>query len=195
MKKVLLPLLVSVGVMGVASATPVTCSILMGPNSSTVFLSSTCSVTPDPGFFINSLTLTGTDDYTGYMGGSPTVNFNSVTLNQSSAVFSGAVYCAVTTSGSNSQPCAITVLPANTVTGLNLSAYSIGISGATNVVSGGAVAGASIVLDLDFGETRNPISTVAEPATLGSVGGVLIGLAVWYRRRVDRFRPSHESRR
>ncbi len=93
MKKLFLISLFLIAVAGLASATPVTCAVLMVPNT-TGNTGSTCSVTPDPGFFISSLTLTGMDDYTGLQTstgpGVPIITYGA-TLTQSSNVF-GATY-------------------------------------------------------------------------------------------------------
>ena len=182
MKKLLLVSLFWIGLAGAANAAPVICSVLMLPNT-TGNTGSTCMVNADPGFFISSLTLTGTDDYTGYQtgtGSNPTVSF-AASLNQSTSVFTGVTYCNVTTNMGNSVPCAITVLPASTVTGLNLSTYSVNLFNAMNTVSGGTVTGDSIVLDLNFGETMIPTNT-PEPSSLLMLSSGFLGLGFMKRK-------------
>ena len=184
MKKLLLVSLLWVGLAGVAHATVVDCSVLMAANTSGS-TGSTCTVAPDPGFFISTLTLTGTDDYTGYLSGNPVVSFGA-TLSQSSTLFS-ALFCNVTTiTFSNSQPCSITVLPANTVTGLDLATYSVQLTNASNTVAGGSVVGGSIELFLNFGETESPVDgTVPEPSSLLMLSSGLLGLG-FIKRKVLR---------
>jgi hypothetical protein len=178
MKKLVLISLFLVGIVGLVNATPITCAVLMTGNTSG-YTGSTCTVNPDPGFFISSLTLTGTDDYTGLQSGSPVVTYSG-TLNQSSTVFTGLTFCAVDTGTTGSIPCSDGVLPANTVSGLDLSTYSVNLTSAGNVVAGGVVTGASIVLDLNYGETLN---RTPEPATLGLTSAALLGLALLARRK------------
>ncbi len=186
-KKILVLSILLVALAGLASATPVQCGILMQANSSTTVFSSVCTVDPDPGFFISSLTLTGTDDYAGDLFGNPIVSY-AATFSQSDPVFTTPVFCAVTTSLSHSQPCDVTILPSSTVTGLDLSTYTIGLINGSNTVTGGGVIGAAIILALDFGET--PIADgkagdtgAPEPATLGLMGGALLALGLLARRR------------
>jgi hypothetical protein len=159
------------------------CSVLMSPGD-TNDSGSTCTVTPDSGFFIDSLTITITDDYTGYLSGNPTVNYSG-TLTQSAAVFGAPVFCAVTTAGSpsSSVPCTAGITPANTVSGLNLSFYSIQLTGTGNVVTGGAVTGASEVLTISATESPIITSGTPEPATFGLMGAALVGLGFFARKR------------
>jgi hypothetical protein len=180
LKKLLLISLALIAFASLASATPVMCAVLMFPNTSGTN-GSVCSITPDAGFFISSLTLTGTDDYTGLQSGNPVVTY-AATLTQSSPVF-GATYCNVTTGTTGSNPCAISVTPSSTVTSLNLSTYSLQLTNATNTVTGGAITGASIVLALNYGETMIPVTGSPEPATLGLMGGALLGLGFLARRK------------
>jgi len=180
-KKLILISLFLIGLAGLAGAAPIFCSVLMGSNTSGNS-SSTCAITPDPGFFISSLTLTATDDYTGLQSGSPVVTYGA-TINESAAVFTGITFCTVTTGGSGSVPCSDTILPANTVTGLNLSNFSLNLINATNSVTGGSVTGASIVLTLDYAETQ---ITTPEPATLGITSVFLIGLGLFGWRKKQR---------
>jgi hypothetical protein len=182
MKKLVLTALLLIGIAQLASASPIDCSILMSPNSSVTLLTSTCTVNPDPGFFISTLTLTAADDYTGLQSGSPVVNYDA-TLNQTATVFTILDYCDVTTGISGSIPCNSTVQPSNTVTGLDLPTYSIHLIDGSNTVTGGTVTGASIVLTLNYGETQIPLGTVPEPVTVGWMSGALLGIGLLARRK------------
>src|SRR5271168_4450679 len=98
MKKVLLMLAAVAMMAGVASASIVyssPCAVLMASNS-TGSTSSTCSATPDAGEQLTSITITITDDYTGWQSGNPVVSYSG-TLTQSSAVFSAPTFCNVAT--------------------------------------------------------------------------------------------------
>jgi hypothetical protein len=175
MKKTLALSLSLVALASLASAAPVMCGILMKGDSSTTVTSSSCSVNPDPGFFISALTLTATDDYTGLLLGSPVVSY-AATLVQSDAVFTGALFCDVGTGIFGSQPCSVIILPASTVTSLNLSTFTVGLINGSNTVTNGNVIGASIILALDFVERPLPAAGIPEPTTLGLMGGALLGL-------------------
>jgi hypothetical protein len=182
MKKILVVSLFLVALAGFVGATPVMCDVVMQPNSSNIVLSSSCTVNPDPGFYISSLTLTGYDSFT---GGSalPIVNYTG-TLSQSSPVFSIPTFCQVTSdAGSNSVNCNFTVLPANTVSGLHLATYTVGISAASNTEVQGTISAASINLILNYGETLIPLTGTPEPATFGLLGGALLGLGFLARRK------------
>ncbi len=176
MKQVILISLFLVAIAGLASATPVFCSVLMNSDTSGS-TGSTCTVVPDPGFYISTLTLTGTDDYTGLELGDPVVSYSG-SLSQTTAVFSTPVFCDVNTGLTASDPCAITVIPSSTVSGLDLSTYSVHLIDAGNSVAGGTVVGASIVLTLNYGETMIPLRDTPEPTTIGLAGGALLGLGV-----------------
>jgi PEP-CTERM motif len=182
MKKILALFLFLVALASLAGASPVLCGILMKGDSSTTLFNTTCTVNPDPGFFISSLTLTATDDYTGDLFGSPDVSF-SATLIQSAAVFTGAIFCDVTTGLFGSDPCSSPILPSSTVSSLNLSTFTVGLINGSNSVTSGQVIGASIVLALDFGETQIPAPDVPEPTTLGLMGGALLGLGFLLARK------------
>ena len=183
MKKILLLSLFLVAIAGLVGATPISCGVLMTPNSATILLSSSCTVNPDPGFFISTLTLTAKDDWTGGAPGTnPTVNYTGI-LSQSTLVYTAPTFCVVTSTGSNSNPCSVGINPASTITGLNLSTYTVSLSSASNSVSGGSISGASIQLFLDYGETMIPVSGTPEPTTLGLMGGALIGLGFLARRK------------
>ncbi len=176
MKKILGLSLFLIALASWSSAAPVVCGILMRGDSSNTVASSTCSVTPDPGFFISSLTLLASDDYTGLLIGSPVVSYEA-TLIQSDTVFTGAIFCDVGTGIFGSQPCAATILPSTTVTSLDLSSFTVGLINGSNTVVNGAVIGASIVLALDFNETPLLGTSISEPTTLGLTGGALLGLS------------------
>jgi hypothetical protein len=183
MKKLLLIGIFWAATAGLASATSVTCGVLMTPNT-TGSTGESCTINADPGFFISSLTLTATDDYTGLQSGSPTVSYQA-DLTQSTTVFTGATFCNVTSGGSGSIPCAVTILPANTVTGLDLASYTIQLTDAGNTVTGGVITGASIVLNTNFGETLSPVSPTPEPNTLSLMGIGLLGLGFVARKRIS----------
>jgi hypothetical protein len=155
------------------------CSVLMDPNTSGIS-GTTCSATPDAGFFLDSLTLTITDDYTGWQSGSPVVSYSG-TLTQSFAVFTAPIFCNVTTTANSSNPCAVTITPANTVSGLNLSSFTITLTNAGNTVAGGAITGASEVMTLSA--TESAITGAPEPATFGIMGAALVGLGFLARKR------------
>lgn len=179
MKKIILLSLASFAIASVVTATPV-CQALMNPNTSGNS-TTLCSVTADPGQFITSLTLTGTDDYTGATG-TPTVSFTG-TFVQSSPVFT-ITLCNVVSGGSGSIPCAIGVTPASpvNVSGLGITSYTADIIGITNTVAGGSVIGDSIGLTLAF--TEAPLTTTTpEPATLGLTGMALLGVGFLARRK------------
>ncbi|MGD0302996.1 MAG: hypothetical protein ABSE86_38495 [Bryobacteraceae bacterium] len=182
MKKLVFTALFLTGIAQLANASPIDCSILMSPNSSVILLTNTCTINPDPGFFISSLTLTAADDYTGLQSGSPVVSYDA-TLDQSAPVFTSIEYCDVTSGVSGSIPCNSPVFPANTVTGLDLSTYSIHLIDGSNIVTGGTVTGTSIVLTLNYGETLIPPGTVPEPVTIGLMSGFLLILGVLARRK------------
>lgn len=155
------------------------CSVLMFPDT-TGNTGSICTATPDPGFVIDSLTLTITDDYTGFQSGSPVVSYSG-TLTESSAIF-GVIFCNVTTGGSGSVPCSATITPSATATGLSLGGFTIQLTNAGNTVAGGVVTGASEVMTLSGTET--PITTgTPEPATFGMMGAALVGLGFFARKR------------
>jgi hypothetical protein len=182
LKKLLLISLALVAIAGLAGATPVSCGVVMAPHSSLIVLSSSCTVTADPGFFISSLTLTGADSFTGGSG-LPIVNFTG-TLSDSNGIFSIPSFCPVSSdASSNSINCSLTESPSFTVSGLNLSSETISISAASNTEIQGSVSAASISLLLDFGQTQIPTGSAPEPATLGLMGSALVGLGLLVRRK------------
>jgi hypothetical protein len=181
-KKLFLTVFFLIGIAQLASATPVMCDVVMAPNSSLIVLSNSCTVDPDPGFFISSLTLTGFDSFTGGVA-SPIVNFTGG-ISQSTSVFSIPAFCQVTSdAGNNSIDCPLSVLPSSTFTGLDLSTYTVSIASASNTEVQGTIAAASITLDLDYGETKIPASTTPEPSTIGLVSAGLLGLGMLARRK------------
>jgi hypothetical protein len=187
MKKLLLTSLFLIATAGLASATPVICDVVMQPDSSNIVLSSSCTINPDPGFYISSLTLTGFDSFTGGIG-LPIVDFTGA-LSQSDNVFNIPSFCQVTSDpGDNSINCNFTVLPSNTVTGLDLSTYTVDISSASNTEVQGSIAAASITLIMDYAETFSPATSggVPEPYTIGLMSGGLLGLAILARRKKAR---------
>ena len=184
MKKLLLIGIFWAATAGLASATDVPCAVLMTPNT-TGNTGSSCTVNADPGFYISSLTLTGTDDYTGDQSGDPFVDYGA-TLTQSSDVYDPPTFCVVVTSGGHSVPCAFAIPPASTVTGLDLASYTVQLIDAGNTVTGGTITGASIVLELNWGETQIPVSPTPEPGTLSLMGSGLLGLGFLARKRLSR---------
>lgn len=181
MKNLFVIALLCIGFAGVANATPISCAVLMYSNTSGN-TGTTCTVNPDPGFFISALTLTGTDDYTGLEAGNPVVSF-SATLVQTVTLFS-ETYCNVSTGPTASIPCSIVTLPAATVAGLDLTSFSVYLSNASNTVSGGSVVGSSIVLHLGFGETQDPVPPppAPEPSSLLMLSSGLLGLGFLKRK-------------
>jgi hypothetical protein len=185
MKKILFLSLLLIGLAAVASATPVTCSVLMAPNT-TGASTTMCTVTAPTGFYISALTLTGSDDYTGYQSGNPTASFSG-TLSLTpgfTTPLSSLTFCNVVTSGTNSVPCAILPNPdpaSNTNT--TITTFSLQLINAGNAVSGGVVTGDSIVLNLDWAVTEIPSTGVPEPSTLGLTGSALLGLSFLIRKR------------
>src|ERR1700733_13973007 len=104
MKQLLLLAIVLTCFAGLASAsiTFTNCSVLE-PENSGPFNSGVCQATADPGFFISSITMTITSDYTGYQNGSPTVTDTyGYVLNTPG--FGGIPNGVVTTTGTNSNP-------------------------------------------------------------------------------------------
>ena len=157
------------------------CAVLMFPNT-TGNTGSTCSATADPGDYLTSVTITITDDYTGWQSGTPVVSY-SATLLESTGLYSGATFCNVTTSGSNSSvPCAVTILPSATIANSlqSLTAFTIQLTNAGNSVSGGAVTGASEVMTITATEAA---ITLPEPATFSLMGAALVGLGFLARKR------------
>jgi len=185
LKKLLLISLALVAIAGVAGATPVPCGVVILPNSSTILSSTACTVNPDPGFFISSLTLTGYDSFAGGSG-LPVVDFIG-TLNDSAGVFTIPNFCPVSSDiNGNSINCFFTVQPSNTVSGLDLSTETISIGAASDTVTGGPISVATINLSLDYGETQipsGPPSSTPEPATLGLMGSALVGMGLLVRKK------------
>jgi hypothetical protein len=184
MKKLVLTSLFLVAFAGLASASLISpCAVLMLPNSSGN-TGSTCSATPDAGDVITSVTVTITDDYTGYQSGSPVVSYSG-SLSQSTNVLpTGALtLCSVSTNLTpappSSAPCTNT--PLVSATNLTLSGYTVNLTGAGNTLAGGVVTGASEVMTLSY--TEAPSTGTPEPATISLIGGALLGLGFLGRKR------------
>jgi hypothetical protein len=137
MKKLLWLSLTLVAFTALASASPVNCGNLFNGNKNTNIFSAgqfvlggACSIDAGAGNYITALTLTGTDDYTGYSSGNPTVNF-TVLLTEVGGSFFNATesYCPVITTGTNSTPCNTTPNP-NTQLNANtaMQTYSFSVS-------------------------------------------------------------------
>jgi len=158
----------------------------MSPNTSGNS-TSLCTVTAASGFYISALTLTGTDDYTGFGSGSPSVTFagNVSQTGGLTTPFTDPTFCTVVTSGTNSTPCGFTTNPTTTVLNSNqaITTYSLQLINVSNTVSGGVITGDSIVLNLDYAVTALPSGGVPEPATLGLMGGALLGLGFFARKK------------
>jgi hypothetical protein len=185
MKKTLLMLSSFAMTAGLASASisyTSPCSVLMNPNDVSD-TGTTCTATPDPGFFLDSITITITDDYTGWQSGTPTVSYSG-TLTQSDPVFTDPTFCDVTTNGTNNSiSCLVTINPSGTVGGLNIpGTYTIQLTNTGNVVTGGTVTGASEVLTISATESPITEGGVPEPATFGLMGAALVGLGFLARK-------------
>ena len=186
MKRLLFISLFLIGIAGLASATPVQCSILMSPGQ-TGASTSVCTVTAPGGSYISALTLTGTDDYTGYGSGTPTVSFVG-NVSQTAGLdtpFTDPTFCDVVTVGTSHSNCSFITNPTTTVTNTNqsITTYSLQLINVGNTVLGGVVAGDSIVLNLDYATSTIPAGSVPEPATLGLMGSALMGLGLLARRK------------
>lgn len=182
MKKVLLLASLMTAAAGLAGAS--TCAVLMNPNT-TGNSSNTCSVTADSGYYLTSLTLTITDDYTGYQSGSPTVSYTGTLSNTSE--FTGVTFCNVGTTAQNSTPCLDTIAPSSTISGLTntgFTSFSIGINNAGNSVSGGSVTGASEVAQLTYTEGLIPVSSAPEPGSMMLLGSGLLAAGLIGRKKL-----------
>jgi hypothetical protein len=161
-------------------ATP--CSAFEAPNSGPT-LGTNCSATADAGFFINSVTITITSGYTSYVSGSPTVT-DSYTFGTDTAGFAGAFGAipngVVTTTGTSANP----VENYNETVFGNFGSSVTESFFLSNAVAGGVVGGAYGVMTISATESA---IVAPEPATLGLVGGALLGLGFLSRRK--RFGP------
>ena len=102
MKRLVLLSLVLIGFAAVTAATPVQCSVLLTPNEAGA--STDPSVAAPIGFYISSLTLSGTDEFAGYRNNNPIVSFGGMlSLSTVLATPLGApTFCDVVTSGVSS---------------------------------------------------------------------------------------------
>ena len=191
MKTLVLLSLVLIGFAASAAASPVQCSVLLTPNE-TGASTDLCTVTAPAGFYISSLTLTGTDDYTGYQNNNPVVSFDG-RLSPSAALakpLGASTFCDVVTLDANSVPCAI--LP-NPIPGSNtnpdITSFSLQLVNISNTVTNGTVTGASIVLNLDYEVAQIPevvpTGVIPEPSTLGLLGCALVGVGLFARKKSD----------
>lgn len=187
MKKIVFAAIVISGLAGSAGASIIyssPCSVLQSPDSGPT-LSGVCSATADPGFYISSVTLTITSDYTGWQSGNPVVT-NTYTFATNTAGFGTIPDGVVTTSGTNSSS-----IQNFDVTLFGNFGPSVSESfNMSNAVTGGTVTGSSGVMTITATETA---SAVPEPATSSFVGGVLLGLCIFStgrqgnRHRILRF--------
>jgi len=169
---------------GLASASIIfstPCSVLEGPNAGALS-SSVCSATADPGFFINSVTVTITSDYAGWQSGTPTVttvySFVQNTPGLPAPIPNGVVTTTIMLSGQgNSNP----IQNYNQIVNGNFGGVATVRFSMSNSVAGGAVTGVSGVTSITA--TEAPVGTIPESSTMLLLGSGLIGLGVIKRRR------------
>jgi hypothetical protein len=167
--------MLSAGLVGASIITTSPCAVLEVPNAGPLE-SSVCSVTADPGFFINSVTVTITSDYTGYQTGSPVVTY-LYTFAVNTAGFGAIPNGMVTSNGEDHIP---NENFNSTVTGNFDSTVTERIN-LTNSVTGGVVTGTSGVMTISATEIAQ-IITAPEPLTLSLIGAGLLSLGLLRRR-------------
>jgi hypothetical protein len=151
------------------------CSVIEDPNSGPSS-SGNCSATADPGFFINSVNVTITSDFTGYQSGTPTITY-TYAFDINTAGF-GAIPNGVITTTGGKDP----VQNFDATLNGNFGSTVIETFNVSNTVVGGAVTGASGVLTITATETEIPSNNVPEPVTLSLIGSGLLGLGLLRRR-------------
>ncbi|HTS29995.1 MAG TPA: PEP-CTERM sorting domain-containing protein [Bryobacteraceae bacterium] len=188
MKQVLLTALIALSGAGLASAISIVspCSVLELPNGGPLTSAPTCSITADAGFYINSVTLTITSDYTGWQSGTPTVtdSFTFVTDSAGFAGMFGAIPDGVvnTNTGVN-PPKSVPVVNYNETQNGNFGALVQESFSMTNTVINGVVTGTSGVMTITGTETPIVVGSAPEPATVGLMGVALLGIGLAFRRK------------
>jgi hypothetical protein len=187
MRSVILALVLALALISLAGSAhadtppgPVQCSVTMTPNSSN---NSTdiCAVSVGPGLYISALSLTGIDDYVGFESGSPRVSFSG-TLEMSpglTAPLSPLTLCTVNTSSTNSVPCSILPNPDNVESANQaLNSFTLQLVDVSNVVTGGTVDGAQVVLTLNYFVAPVSVVPTPEPSSFALMGSGLIAVGL-----------------
>jgi hypothetical protein len=156
------------------------CFVVEAPNSGPL-LSNACSVTATPGFFIDSVTVTLTSDYTGWVDLNPVVTATyafTVDTAGFGAIPNGVV--TTTLSGSPQQGNSNPVVNMNTTLNGNFGSSVVERFNMSNTVAGGDVLFTSGKMTISATESPSP---TPEPATLGLIGSALLGLGFLLRKK------------